>query len=105
MIAKEVTMNESRRPELGISHVTIEDNARAHLGNNYTYNNLPQERPETPPEPSSNVPFRRDRNFVERGDLLDEISDKLAQPAARVALVGLGGIGYDIRRTQRVRQN
>ncbi|KAK3646859.1 hypothetical protein LTR56_008347 [Elasticomyces elasticus] len=44
------------------------------------------ERAETPPEPTSNVPFRRDPDFIERGDLLDQIHAKISQPAARVAL-------------------
>ena len=59
---------------------------------------MPLERPETPPEPSSSVPFRRDADFVERGDLLERIGIRLSQPAARVALVGLGGIGYGFGR-------
>lgn len=44
-------------------------------------------------EPLSNVPFPRDRDFVERGDLLEQVESRLEQPDARVALVGLGGIG------------
>ena len=51
------------------------------------------ERPETPPKPSSNVPFRRDPHFVDRGTLLDQIREKCATPASRIALVGLGGVG------------
>lgn len=43
---------------------------------------------------ASIIPFRRDADFVERGDLLDRIGMKLSQPAGRVALVGLGGVGY-----------
>ncbi|MCJ1268442.1 hypothetical protein MMC22_008330 [Lobaria immixta] len=50
-------------------------------------------RPDTPPNPSSNVPFRRDPDFVDRGTLLDEIHTKCSAPASRVALVGLGGVG------------
>lgn len=42
--------------------------------------------------PSSTVPFRRDNGFVYR-DTLAEIHARCAQPAARVALVGLGGVG------------
>lgn len=52
------------------------------------------ERAETPPLPSSNVPFRRDPDFVERGTLFDQLYEKLSEPAARVALAGLGGVGY-----------
>ena len=55
------------------------------------------EREESPPLPSTNVPFRRDPHFVQRGDLLDQIHEKLATSAGRVALVGLGGVGYAVR--------
>ncbi|CAI9636431.1 unnamed protein product [Alternaria burnsii] len=51
------------------------------------------ERPETPPQPSCFVPFRRDPDFVDRGTLLDQIHERCAAPASRVALVGLGGVG------------
>ena len=52
------------------------------------------ERPETPPPPPSCfVPFRRDADFVDRGMLLDQIRERCAAPASRVALVGLGGWG------------
>ncbi|KAH8727392.1 P-loop containing nucleoside triphosphate hydrolase protein [Phaeosphaeriaceae sp. PMI808] len=44
------------------------------------------------PAPSSNVPFRRDPHFVDR-HILSEIHCKSQQPASRVALVGLGGVG------------
>src|SRR5947207_6859804 len=46
-----------------------------------------------PPTPTSTVPFRRDRDFVYR-DILSEIHCRCSQPASRVALVGLGGVGY-----------
>jgi len=46
----------------------------------------------TPPIPSSMVPFRRDRDFVHR-EILSEIQTRCSQPASRVALVGLGGVG------------
>ncbi|KAM0714705.1 hypothetical protein Q7P37_009722 [Cladosporium fusiforme] len=49
--------------------------------------------PETPPLASSNIPFRQDCDFVERGNLLQRIEERLSTPAARVALVGLGGVG------------
>ncbi|TGJ81185.1 hypothetical protein E0Z10_g7582 [Xylaria hypoxylon] len=54
---------------------------------------LPLDRPETPPKPSFNVPFRRDADFVERKTILDRIHRACLQPASRVALVGLGGVG------------
>jgi hypothetical protein len=44
------------------------------------------------PRPSSTVPFRRDRDFVYR-DILSDIYAKCSLPSARVALVGLGGVG------------
>jgi hypothetical protein len=49
--------------------------------------------PSTQPTPSSTVPLRRDRDFVHR-EILTEIQSKCSQPASRVALVGLGGVGY-----------
>ncbi|KAJ9155620.1 TPR-like protein [Pleurostoma richardsiae] len=51
------------------------------------------ERPETPPQPSINIPFIRDPRFIERGDLLDQIAQRLREPPARVALAGFGGFG------------
>ncbi|KAJ5975424.1 hypothetical protein N7481_009131 [Penicillium waksmanii] len=51
------------------------------------------EQPEPSPNPLSTVPFPRDPDFVERGTLLVDIQEKLSPPGARVALVGLGGIG------------
>ncbi|USP81615.1 TPR-like protein [Curvularia clavata] len=51
------------------------------------------ERPETPPQPSCFVPFRRDPDFIDRGTLLDQIRQRCAAPASRIALVGLGGVG------------
>ncbi|KAI6330283.1 hypothetical protein MCOR28_011694 [Pyricularia oryzae] len=54
---------------------------------------LPPERAETPPAPSATIPFSRDRDFVDRGDLLDQLRRRCSEPAGRVALVGLGGIG------------
>ena len=54
---------------------------------------LPLELPETSPDPLSTVPFRHDPDYVQRGSLIEKIDSKLSQPAARVALVGLGGVG------------
>ncbi|KAF2015155.1 hypothetical protein BU24DRAFT_493604, partial [Aaosphaeria arxii CBS 175.79] len=55
--------------------------------------NLPPERRETPPQPSIVIPFARDADFVDRGTLLDEFRERCTQPNARIALVGLGGVG------------
>ncbi|KAJ5915324.1 P-loop containing nucleoside triphosphate hydrolase protein [Penicillium verhagenii] len=51
------------------------------------------ERPETPPPPLSNVPFRRDPDFIDRVSLLEQIQEKGSTQGARIALVGLGGVG------------
>lgn len=50
-----------------------------------------EERP-AKPLPSSTIPFRRDDNFISR-DSLDRVRQICARPAARAALVGLGGVG------------
>ncbi|KAI1839869.1 hypothetical protein JX266_013919 [Neoarthrinium moseri] len=52
-----------------------------------------RERPKTLLDPSAIIPFRRDRDFVQRGRTLDHIREVLAHPGSRVALVGLGGVG------------
>ncbi|KAJ4312794.1 hypothetical protein N0V94_007267 [Neodidymelliopsis sp. IMI 364377] len=59
----------------------------------YSENIMFAERPETPPQPSCNVPFRRDPDFVDRATLLHQIYEQCSAPASRVALVGLGGVG------------
>lgn len=51
------------------------------------------DRPETPPNPLSTVPFPRDPDFVDRSAIFGQVKEKLVVPAARVALVGLGGVG------------
>ncbi len=53
------------------------------------------ERPEKPPVPVTSIPFCRDPNFVERGDLPRPNRTHLCsrRPPYRVALVGLGGVG------------
>jgi hypothetical protein len=51
------------------------------------------ERSETPPKPSSNVPFRRDPDFVDRDSIFNQIEEKCAVLGSWTALVGLGGVG------------
>ncbi|KAK2764263.1 hypothetical protein FQN54_008955 [Arachnomyces sp. PD_36] len=68
--------------EIGINNAPI--TAQLHF---------PPERPETPPSPLSIVPFRRDPDFINRGTILDQIHEKCSQPASRIALLGLGGVG------------
>ncbi|OPB40964.1 kinesin light chain [Trichoderma guizhouense] len=82
-------MSNSRR----IDNNTFGDNARIHQGDIHNVHNYPQERRETPPPPSQLIPFPRDPDFVNRGDILDRIFARCLEPAGRVALVGLGGVG------------
>jgi hypothetical protein len=44
-------------------------------------------------KPFSMVPFRRDSGFVDRDDILTRVEEKCSQPAGRVDLVGIGGVG------------
>ncbi|KAF2740903.1 HET-domain-containing protein [Polyplosphaeria fusca] len=56
---------------------------------------------------SSNVPFRRDCDFVDRSDILARINERCSRPAGRAALVGIGGFGKSqlaIEYAHRVRQ-
>ncbi|KAJ4854193.1 tetratricopeptide repeat domain-containing protein [Trichoderma breve] len=82
-------MSNSRR----IDNNTFGDNATIHQGDINNVHNYPQERRETPPPLSQLIPFPRDPDFVNRGDMLDKISAHCLEPAGRVALVGLGGVG------------
>ncbi|TKA78941.1 hypothetical protein B0A55_09240 [Friedmanniomyces simplex] len=76
------------------SEIAFGDNYRGlQLGQNFGHVHIAPERPETPPKPSSNVPFRRDPHYVERATLTDQLRAKLLVPAGRAALVGLGGVG------------
>jgi hypothetical protein len=49
--------------------------------------------PRATPKPSSNVPFRKDVDYVDRGDILTRVDGRCSQPAGRAALVGFGGFG------------
>ncbi|PCD20336.1 hypothetical protein AU210_016203 [Fusarium oxysporum f. sp. radicis-cucumerinum] len=53
----------------------------------------PPEPPEPTPPPFASIPYRRDPTFVDRGDILDQIGRQCSEPASRVAIVGLGGVG------------
>ncbi|KGO43730.1 hypothetical protein PEX1_088330 [Penicillium expansum] len=61
-------------------HITVQHYARP-------------ESQESPPLPSSTVPFGRDPDFVEQGQLLEQTHEKCSITGSRVALVGLGGVG------------
>lgn len=52
------------------------------------------ERAEIPPPPCAIIPFRCDQDYVPCAPLIDQIYEKLSAPAGRVALVGLGRVGY-----------
>ncbi|KEF51033.1 uncharacterized protein A1O9_12917 [Exophiala aquamarina CBS 119918] len=74
------------------------DNRAAQVGTNLgtiNFNNpSTPRRSATPPTPSLVIPYRRDPDFVER-DVLTNLWQKASEPGARVALVGLGGVGGD----------
>jgi hypothetical protein len=44
-------------------------------------------------KPSSNVPFRKDEDFVDRGNILARVDERCSRLAGRAALVGFGGFG------------
>ncbi|KAK5733777.1 hypothetical protein LTR17_009481 [Elasticomyces elasticus] len=48
---------------------------------------------ETLPAPCVIVPYRVDPDFVSREDLMSAIGTGMSKPGARIALVGLGGVG------------
>ncbi|RYP70034.1 hypothetical protein DL771_005725 [Monosporascus sp. 5C6A] len=48
---------------------------------------------EPTPPPFASIPFHRDPTFVDRGDILNQVDLICSEPAGRVALVGLGGVG------------
>ncbi|KAJ5247261.1 hypothetical protein N7468_002244 [Penicillium chermesinum] len=66
-----------------------------YFGNSHTENTGTQggDRPKTPPEPFSNVPFDRDPDFVGREALLEKINQKCSKPSSKLAVVGFGGVG------------
>jgi hypothetical protein len=46
-----------------------------------------------PVDPSIVIPFAQDADFVERGTILDQVTQLCAVADSRAALVGLGGVG------------
>lgn len=50
--------------------------------------------PITPVDPVFTVPFGRDKKFVGREDILSQIEERL-QVGRRVAIAGIGGVGYE----------
>lgn len=53
------------------------------------------ERPQIPPKSYFTVPFSRNVDFVDHGDIMTQIFGIYSGKANRVALVGLGGVGYE----------
>lgn len=47
--------------------------------------------------PFSNVPHPPNRCYIDRKDIYSEMEHRLLMCGARVALVGLGGVGYEPR--------
>jgi hypothetical protein len=52
-------------------------------------NKAPEERP----QPFAMIPFGRNPDFVDPGSLVDRVHELSSEPSARLALVGLGGVG------------
>lgn len=53
------------------------------------------ERPQIPPKSYFTVPFSRNVDFVDHGNILTQIFGIYSGKATRAALVGLGGVGYE----------
>jgi hypothetical protein len=53
----------------------------------------PGKQPEKQPDRIFAVPFGPDPDYIHRGSIEEELYSKLSVSTARVALVGLGGIG------------
>ena len=56
-------------------------------------NSLRQNARKHCPSPFSTIPILPDPDFVERKEVFDQIDQRMLAPAARVALVGIGGVG------------
>jgi len=80
----------------GTVNFTGAHNNGPQIGYNFglvNYNSTMIARSETPPSPSSFVPFPPDPHFVDRGTLLDQIHERCFAQTSWTALVGLGGVG------------
>ncbi|MCJ1278041.1 hypothetical protein MMC21_005855 [Puttea exsequens] len=88
-------MSSAPLPHQRISDTSATDGSIALAGHfpNLTKVAIGAHESSPPPKPSSTVPFRRDPDFIDRGDLLLRVDERCSQPAGHVALVGLGGVG------------
>jgi hypothetical protein len=89
MASAEESLNQS------FANFKISDKAHVHAGNYHHGDNnhyYHQERPASPLTPFSNVPFAQDADYIDRIAISTEIHRRLV-PGARLALVGLGGVG------------
>lgn len=72
-------------------------NAGSQIGQNHgpIYNDFSAtaNRPETPSEPLSTIPYPEDRNYVSR-PVTKELHNWLHTDTSWIALVGIGGVGY-----------
>ncbi|KAF2112482.1 P-loop containing nucleoside triphosphate hydrolase protein [Lophiotrema nucula] len=67
--------------------------ARIINGPVHTEFHLPPNPAEVRRQPCISIPFSRDKDFIDRGTLLEEIKQRLSAPASRLAIVGIGGVG------------
>ncbi|KAH7111546.1 hypothetical protein EDB81DRAFT_355668 [Dactylonectria macrodidyma] len=56
----------------------------------------PEEDTSTARKPCFNLPFERDPDFVDRPDIMAWIREQYTGPVGRMALVGMGGFGYEL---------
>lgn len=47
-------------------------------------------------KPCFALPFDRDRDFVDRPDVMAWLKDQYKSATSRIALVGMGGFGYEL---------
>ncbi|KAK0761789.1 hypothetical protein N5P37_004588 [Trichoderma harzianum] len=86
-------MNSTASHSRNVDNNAFHGNTTLHQGDIHNVFNYARGRRETPPRPFPLIPFNRDPDFVSRRDILDQISARCLDPAGRVALVGLGGVG------------
>ncbi|KAL2115495.1 hypothetical protein VTJ04DRAFT_9750 [Mycothermus thermophilus] len=70
-----------------------DENQGFQIANNYGPINAQFQPPRERPQPGIFIPFSKNPNFVDRGDILDRIAKKFNHHHTRVALVGFGGAG------------